>query len=142
MRQERRGQLALHAVACGIEPWSERPVDERQRSGCSTRGRTSGPRVLVPAQARCCGTTGLETLVCDALIFSAVTERQTQAGLATADALATGLARAALFLTIMSAAGVGLALFVGPHRPAKPRPVDLSAATASSTHTIPTPQSS
>ena len=95
-----------------------------QASGISNMARYVGGSLAVAAAAT---------------IFSAVTERQSQAGLAAADALATGLARAALFLTIMSAAGVGLALFVGPHRPAKPRAVDLSAAAASSTHTIPTP---
>ena len=73
-----------------------------------------------------------------ATVFSAVTEHQRAAGLAAADALATGLARAALLLTIMSAAGVTLALLAGRHRPAKPGIVHLSAAAASATHTIPT----
>jgi hypothetical protein len=37
----------------------------------------------------------------------------------------------------MSAAGVGLALLVRRHRPARPRAVDRAAAAAVTTHTIP-----
>jgi MFS family permease len=93
-----------------------------QASGISNMARYIGGSLAVAATAT---------------IFSAVDERQRAAGLAAADALATGLARAALALTIMSAAGVALALLVGRHRPAKPKAVDLSTAAASHVHTIP-----
>jgi len=94
-----------------------------QASGISNMARYVGGSLAVAAAAT---------------VFSAVTEHQRAAGLAAADALATGLARAALLLTIMSAAGVTLALLAGRHRPAKPGIVHLSAAAASATHTIPT----
>jgi len=94
-----------------------------QASGISNMARYVGGSLAVAAAAT---------------VFSAVTEHQRAAGLAAADALATGLARAALLLTIMSAAGVTLALLASRHRPAKPGIVHLSAAAASATHTIPT----
>jgi MFS family permease len=94
-----------------------------QASGISNMARYVGGSLAVAAAAT---------------VFSAVTDHQRAAGLAAADALATGLARSALLLTIMSAAGVALALLAGRHRPAKPRLVHLSAAAASATHTIPT----
>jgi EmrB/QacA subfamily drug resistance transporter len=94
-----------------------------QASGISNMARYVGGSLAVAAAAT---------------VFSAVTEHQRADGLTAADALATGLARAALLLTIMSAAGVTLALLAGRHRPAKPGIVHLSAAAASATHTIPT----
>ena len=54
------------------------------------------------------------------------------------DALATGLAGAALLLAIFSGVGVALSLLMARHRPGRPSPVQRAAAAAASSHTIPT----
>ena len=95
-----------------------------QASGISNMARYAGGSLAVAAAAT---------------VFLAVTERQREAGLPAADALATGLARACLLMALMCAAGIVLALLVGRHRQARPSAADLSAE-ASASHTIPTAQ--
>ena len=71
-------------------------------------------------------------------VFSAVANAHQAAGQGADESLTAGLSRAALLLTIMSAAGVALALLMGRHRPSPPRAIDRAAAAAVLVHTIPT----
>ncbi len=73
-----------------------------------------------------------------ATVFNAVTNNHLQAGASDSDALAAGLAGAALLLAIFTAAGIALSLLVARHRPAQPRAIHKAAAAAASSHTIPT----
>ena len=73
-----------------------------------------------------------------ATIYNGVIQDRTDAGASPADALASGLARASLFLAICAAAGIALVLLMARHKPVRPRAIDRAAAAAVTTHTIPT----
>ena len=73
-----------------------------------------------------------------ATVYDNVTRSHEDAGASAAAALAAGLSRASILLAIVSAAGVALAILMGRHRAPKPGAVDLAAAAAATTHTIPT----
>ncbi len=92
-----------------------------QASGISNMARYIGGSVAVAAVAT---------------VFNAVTNNHLHSGASDADALAAGLAGAALLLAIFSAAGVALSLLVARHRPEQPQAIHRAAAAAA--HTIPT----
>ena len=73
-----------------------------------------------------------------ATVSTAVTNTYREAGAPAADELAAGLCRASLVLTIMSIAGLALALLVRRHRAARTRAIHRAAAAAVTAHTIPT----
>lgn len=73
-----------------------------------------------------------------ATVFNAVTNSHLHAGASQSDALAAGLAGAALLLAIFSAAGVALSVLVARHRAERPRAIHRAAAAAATAHTIPT----
>lgn len=54
-----------------------------------------------------------------------------------AQAIAAGVGRSALLMTLASAAGIAVALLYGRHRPAAPQLVDRAAAAAVVVHTVP-----
>jgi EmrB/QacA subfamily drug resistance transporter len=56
----------------------------------------------------------------------------------TAPALATAFSRIAIVLAIVSAAGIALATLAARHRPPRPSAINLAAAAATTSHTIPT----
>jgi EmrB/QacA subfamily drug resistance transporter len=99
------------------------PDEVGQASGISNMARYIGGSLAVAAAAT---------------VSTAVTNTHREAGAPAADALAAGLSRASLLLTVMSAAGVALALLVRHHRAAQARGVDRAAAAAVTAHTIPT----
>ena len=102
---------------------SVRAEEVGQASGISNMARYVGGSLAVAAVAT---------------VYATVTEGRSAAGESAADALAAGLSRAALLLTIMCAAGIALALLMARHRAAKPRAVQRVAAAAIIVHTIPT----
>jgi hypothetical protein len=61
-----------------------------------------------------------------------------KAGASPSDALAAGLSRAALLLAICSGLGIAIALLMARHHQRRPSAIDLAAAAAASSHTIPT----
>jgi len=71
-------------------------------------------------------------------VFSATTSAQQAAGQSAADALAAGLSGAAILVTIMTAAGIPLALLMGRHHAPRPQVIHRVAAAAIIVHTIPT----
>src|SRR5205085_10972846 len=74
-----------------------------------------------------------------ATIYNSATNNHHDAGATPAVALAAGLSRAAIFLTLFCAAGVLLLALMKRYKARQPRPVDLAAAAAVTTHTIPVP---
>jgi hypothetical protein len=72
-----------------------------------------------------------------AAIYSGVSANQLAAGKDTAEALSKGLAAASILLTVVSAAGILLALLARRHRPVQPQTVDLAADAAAGLHTVP-----
>jgi hypothetical protein len=94
-----------------------------QASGISNMARYVGASVAVAAVA---------------MIDNAVANSHRQAGASQSDALAAGLSRASLAMAIWTACGVALVALLGRHRAAPPRAIDLVAAAAATTHTIPT----
>jgi hypothetical protein len=122
--------LPLIAIAVGLglangpaSSASVSPIEVGQASGISNMARYIGGSLAVAAAAT---------------VSTAVTGAHRQAGEPAAAALAAGLSRAALLLTIMSAAGVALALLVRHHRAVRTRRIDRAAAAAVTAHTIPT----
>jgi EmrB/QacA subfamily drug resistance transporter len=93
-----------------------------QASGISNMARYIGGSVAVAAVA---------------MVSNAVTNNHKAAGESTADSLAAGLAGASLLMAIWTASGVALVVLMRRHRAAPPRPVDLAAAAAATTHTLP-----
>jgi hypothetical protein len=71
-----------------------------------------------------------------ATVYNSVTNNH--GGASNPDALATGLAGAGLVLAIFSGVGVALSLLMARHRPGRPTTVQLAAAAAATSHTIPT----
>jgi EmrB/QacA subfamily drug resistance transporter len=94
-----------------------------QASGISNMARYIGGSVVVALVAT---------------IFNSVTVDETAAGASAAEALATGVSRAALLMAILSGLGIALALLMARHQQARPKGVDLAAAAAATSHTIPT----
>jgi len=94
-----------------------------QASGISNMARYIGGAVAVAAVAT---------------VFNAVTNNHVNAGASQSDALAAGLAGAALLLAIFSAAGIALSLLMARHRPEQPEAIHRAAAAAATSHTIPT----
>ncbi len=92
-------------------------------SGISNMARYIGGSVAVAAVA---------------MIDNAVLNNHLDAGASKPDALAAGLAAAALAMAIWCAAGVALVALMRRHHIARPQAVDRAAAAASTTHTIPT----
>jgi EmrB/QacA subfamily drug resistance transporter len=73
-----------------------------------------------------------------ATIYTSATDRHLAAGESPSDALAAGLSRSALLMTLMCLGGVALAALVRRHRARHPEAIDLAAAAAVVAHTIPT----
>ena len=92
-------------------------------SGISNMARYIGGSVAVAAVA---------------MVYNAVTVNHTEAGESASDALAAGLSKASLLMAIWAGAGVALVVLLGRHRARRPKAVDLAAAAAATTHTIPT----
>jgi EmrB/QacA subfamily drug resistance transporter len=101
------------------------PEDTGAASGISNMSRYVGGSLAVAAAAT---------------IYNAATNNHLKAGASQADALAAGLSRAALMLTLFSAAGILLLVLLKRFKAKQPRPADLAAAAAVTTHTIPVPQ--
>jgi EmrB/QacA subfamily drug resistance transporter len=97
------------------------PEQVGQASGISNMARYIGAAVAVAAIAT---------------VYNSVTNNH--GGASNPDALATGLAGAALLLAIFSGVGVALSLLMARHRPGQPTTIQLAAAAAASSHTIPT----
>lgn len=94
-----------------------------QASGISNMARYIGGSVAVAAVAT---------------VFNSVTNDHASAGASPSNALAAGLSRASLLLAISSAAGIAVALLMARHHQSSPKAVNLAAAAAASSHTIPT----
>ncbi|HEY7622280.1 MAG TPA: MFS transporter [Solirubrobacteraceae bacterium] len=94
-----------------------------QASGISNMARYIGGSVAVAAVA---------------MVDNAVINNHKDAGASASDALAAGLSAASIVMAIWCAAGVALVVFLRRHRAKTPEAVDLAAAAAASTHTIPT----
>jgi EmrB/QacA subfamily drug resistance transporter len=94
-----------------------------QASGISNMARYIGGSVAVAAVA---------------MVDNAVINNHKDAGASASDALAAGLSAASIVMAIWCAAGVALVVFLRRHRAKPPEAVDLAAAAAASTHTIPT----
>ncbi|GIE97120.1 MFS transporter [Paractinoplanes rishiriensis] len=73
-----------------------------------------------------------------ATVYAAAIETQKQAGASPAEALATGLSRAAILMAVLAALGVALAVLMGRHREARTTAVHRAAGAAAFGHTIPT----
>lgn len=100
------------------------PEEVGQASGISNMARYIGAAVAVALVST---------------IFNAVINNHTQAGASKPDALAAGLAAAALVMAIFCALGVALGLLMARHRSRPPRPIDYAVAAAAASHTIPAP---
>jgi EmrB/QacA subfamily drug resistance transporter len=93
-----------------------------QASGISNMARYIGGSVAVAAVA---------------MVSNAVTNNHEDAGASTPDALASGLAAASLLMAIWTACGIALVVFLRRLRAKQTRPVDIAAAAAATTHTLP-----
>jgi MFS family permease len=78
------------------------------------------------------------TSVC-AAIYGSVSADRVADGHPVGESLATAFGWVALVLAIVSALGIPLALLAGRHRPAKAESIDIAAAAAAGSHTIPAP---
>ncbi|GID97532.1 MFS transporter [Amorphoplanes digitatis] len=125
--------LPLVAVAIGLG-LANGPASAASTAVVSTDevGQASG----ISNMARYIG--GSLAVAAAATVSTAVTDAHRAAGDPAGVALAAGLSRAALLMTVMSAAGIVLALMVRHHRATQARAVDRAAAAAATTHTIPT----
>ena len=94
-----------------------------QASGISNMARYIGGSVVVAAVAT---------------VFNSVTVEETAAGASASEALAAGLSRSALLMTVCAGLGITLALLMARHQQARPRAIDRVAAAAAISHTIPT----
>jgi MFS family permease len=122
--------LPLIAMAAGLA-LSNGPCSSIATSSVSTAqvGAASG----VSNMARYVGAAVMTAVV--AAVYGAVSADRLAAGEPSGEALATAFSRAALVLTIVSAAGVLLAVLAGRHAPAT-RPGEKAAATAASAFTV------
>ena len=127
------GPLVLIAVGLGIangpassaSTSSVDPRDTGAASGISNMSRYVGGALAVAAAAT---------------IYNAAANNHRAAGASPADALAAGLSRASIMLALFSAAGILLIFLLRRFRAKQPRPADLAAAAAVTTHTIPVPE--
>jgi EmrB/QacA subfamily drug resistance transporter len=124
--------LVLIAVGLGV---ANGPASSASTSSVDVRdtGAASG----ISNMARYVG--GSLAVAAAATIYDSATNNHLQAGATPADALAAGLSRAAIFLTLFCAAGVLLLGAMRRYKARSPRPVDRAAAAAVTTHTIPVP---
>ena len=99
------------------------PDEVGQASGISNMARYVGGSLAVAAVAT---------------IYNSTIVDHERAGASPSDALAAGLSRSALFMAICAAGGVALVVLLRRHHLRKPQAVDLAAAAAATTHTIPT----
>jgi EmrB/QacA subfamily drug resistance transporter len=125
--------LVLIAVGLGV---ANGPASSASTS--SVDARDTGAASGISNMARYVG--GSLAVAAAATIYDAATNNHLQAGAAPADALAAGLSRAAIFLTLFCAAGILLLVVMRRFKARQPRPVDLAAAAAITTHTIPVPE--
>lgn len=124
--------LAVTAIGLGLangpassaSTASVSPDQVGQASGISNMARYVGGSLAVAAAGS---------------IFSATASAEQATGQSTAEALASGLSGAAILLTIMTAAGIPLALLMGRHHPPRQQAIHRVAAAAIIVHTIPTP---
>jgi EmrB/QacA subfamily drug resistance transporter len=93
-----------------------------QAAGISNMARYIGGSVAVAAVA---------------MVDNAVTNSHKDAGAATADALAAGLAAASLLMAIWTAAGIALVVLLRRQRATRARAIDIAAAAAATAHTLP-----
>jgi EmrB/QacA subfamily drug resistance transporter len=127
--------LVLIAVGLGIangpassaSTSSVAPSDTGAASGISNMSRYVGGSLAVAAAAT---------------IYNAAAINHREAGASPSAALAAGLSRASIMLTLFSAAGILLIVLMRRYKAKQPRPADLAAAAAVTTHTIPVPQES
>ena len=125
--------LVLLAVGLGIangpassaSTSSVDPKDTGAASGISNMSRYVGGALAVAAAST---------------IYNAATNNHLQAGASRADALAAGLSRASIMLTLFSASGILLIVLLRRYSARKPRAVDRAAAAAITTHTVPVPR--
>ncbi|BBH67321.1 MFS transporter [Actinoplanes sp. OR16] len=81
---------------------------------------------------------GSLAVAASATVSGGVTDSRTADGASTAEALAAGLGAASVLLAVMSAAGVALIVLMKRHHEGKTSAVQLAAAAAGTSHTIPT----
>jgi EmrB/QacA subfamily drug resistance transporter len=74
-----------------------------------------------------------------AAVYATAGADEVAAGASASDALATAMSRVGLVLALTTVPGVVLAMLAGRHRPPEPTTVDLAAAAASGSLTLPTP---
>ena len=98
------------------------PDQVGQASGISNMARYVGAALAVAAVST---------------IYNSAIDRHLADGASESHALAAGVSRSSLMLAIVSLAGVALIALMRRHQARKPRAVDLAAAAAASTHTIP-----
>jgi len=125
--------LILIAVGLGV---ANGPSSSASTS--SVDARDTGAASGISNMARYVG--GSLAVAAAATIYDSVTNNHLQAGATSADALAAGLSRAAIFLTLFCAAGILLLGVMRRFKVRQPRPVDRAAAAAVTTHTIPVPE--
>jgi EmrB/QacA subfamily drug resistance transporter len=124
------GPLVALAVGLGIangpassgSTASVSPDQVGQASGISNMARYIGGAVAVAAAA---------------MVDNAVADHHRQAGASAGDALAAGLSASSLMMAIWAASGVALIVLLGRHRLRGQRTIDRVAASAATTHTIP-----
>jgi MFS-type transporter involved in bile tolerance (Atg22 family) len=107
------------AMATTVVPASEVGA----ASGISNMARYVGSAVAVAACAA---------------VYSGVAANAVAAGASAGDAVAKGMARASLLLTIVSATGILLCLLARRHRAARPGIAETAQAAAAVVHTLPT----
>jgi MFS family permease len=125
--------LVLIAVGLGI---ANGPASAASTSSVdsSETGAASG----ISNMARYVG--GALAVAAAATIYNAAANNHRQAGASPSDALAAGLSRASIMLALFSAAGILLIVLLRRFKAREPRPADLAAAAAVTTHTIPVRQ--
>jgi predicted permease len=99
------------------------PEQVGQASGISNMARYIGGSLFVAAIAT---------------VYNSVTVDHEKSGASAGDALAAALSRSCLVMAILSGLGIAVALLMARHHQRRPRAVDLAAAAAASSHTIPT----
>jgi EmrB/QacA subfamily drug resistance transporter len=124
--------LILIAVGLGV---ANGPASSASTS--SVDARDTGAASGISNMARYVG--GSLAVAAAATIYNSATNNHLDAGATPAVAFAAGLSRAAIFLTLFCAAGVLLLALMKRYKARQPRPVDLAAAAAVTTHTIPVP---
>jgi hypothetical protein len=110
---------------------------------CSSIATSSVPAAQVGSasgisnMARYVGAAVMTAIV--AAVYGSVSEDRLADGKPAGDALASGFAWASVVLTVVSAAGIALAMLAARHRPPDPAPGDQAAARTSSAYTMTSP---